>query len=46
MKHRLLNYISYVESVLVGESTLESDEAARKDLILQIQIKEHHIYQL
>ena len=41
MKHRLLNYISYVESVLVGESTLESDEAARKDLILQIQFFQH-----
>jgi len=41
MKHRLLNYISYVESVLAGESTLESDEAARTDLILQIQFFQH-----
>lgn len=41
MKHRLLDYISYVESVLAGESTLESDEAARTDLILQIQFFQH-----
>ena len=41
MKHRLLSYISYVESVRVGESTLESDEAVRKDLILQIQFFQH-----
>jgi len=41
MKRRLLNYILHVESVLAGESTLESDEAARSDLILQIQFFQH-----
>ena len=41
MKRRLLDYIAHVESVLAGESSLESDEAARTDLILQIQFFQH-----
>ncbi len=41
MKRRLLDYISHVESVLAGESSLESDEAVRMDLILQIQFFQH-----
>jgi hypothetical protein len=41
MKRRLLDYIAYVESVLAGESTLESDEVVRTDLLLQIQFFQH-----